>query len=193
MNMIYFQDHVKHLRFYGHELYEYHHKEVEKRFNEALEALGTPLDSDYIAFVTLRFKGKSDWVVCNNALHSYERSVARWFSESNPPPISFVTSIESSQARLKDHAHIILRLSGSGHEYHDCELEALLRYEALRLEEINHRNTDSVKVRMFPFCGNSYQLGNHLEYICKTSSRHYNPLARKALYTHPRNLLKTQL
>ena len=193
--MINFENHVKHLRFYGNELYGYHHHEVEKRFYEAQELLGSPVDSDLIGFITLRFKNKSDWVVANNALNSYEcrvnRSLSDEFTIANSIP--FVTSIESSMTRLKDHAHVIVRLTGSLAQHPEFELEDLFKYEAYSLDEVNHRNADSVKVRIFPFCGNSYQLGNHLEYICKTSSRHYNPLARKLFDVNPKLLIKTQL
>lgn len=193
--MINFENHVKHLRFYGDELYGYHHHEVEKRFYEAQELLGSPVDSDLIAFVTLRFKGKSDWVVANAALNSYEHrlnwSLSDGFRESND--ISYVTSIESSMTRLKDHSHVIVRLTGPLAQHPEFELEDLFKYEAYSLDEVNHRNADSVKVRIFPFCGNSYQLGNHLEYICKTSSKHYNPLARKFFQVNPKLLIKTQL
>lgn len=193
--MINFEEHVKHLRFYGNGLYAYHHNEVEKRFYEAQQLLGSPSDSDLIGFITLRFREKSDWVVANNALNSYEyrlnRSLLDDFTIANSIP--FVTSIESSMTRLKDHAHVIVRLTGPLAQYPEFELEELLKHEAYGLDRVNHRSADSVQVRIFPFCGNSYQLGNHIEYICKTSSKHYNPLARKFFDINPELLIKTQL
>jgi hypothetical protein len=195
LTMIDFQQYVKHLRFYNNELYEYHHKEVERRFYETLKVLGESDESDNLVFITLRLKGKSDWVVANNASNALEFKLSKYFwgRKSRHRKLPYVSSIETSLKRFKDHIHAIVRLTELKQDYTLEEIEDSINNIALNLEEVNQRNPDAVRIRIFPFCGESYEVGNSIEYICKTSSKHYNPIARKILSKEHQEEIKTQL
>jgi hypothetical protein len=193
--MIDFQDYVKHLRFYCNELYEYHHKEVEKRFYQVFEILGEPNEFDKLAFITVRLKGKSDWTTANNASNALEFKLSKffWGRKSRYQKLPYVSSIETSLKRFKDHFHAIVRLTNLKKDYLIEEIENSIINTALNLDEVNNKNPDAVKIRIFPFCDNSYEVGNSVEYICKTSSKHYNPLERKVLSSSQQIQIKTKL
>lgn len=193
--MINFQKYVKHLRFYNNDLYEYYHKEVEKRFYECLEILGEPNDLDRLIFITLRLKGKSDWVIANNASNALEFKVSKYFwgRKSRYKKLPYVSSIERSLKRFKDHIHAIIRLTELKREYSLEEIENVIKEIALNLDEINHKSSDAVRIRIFSFCGESDEVGNSIEYICKTSSKHYNPISRKILSKLEQEKIKTKL
>ena len=198
-----FDKYVKHLRFYNSCLYEYHHKEVEKRFYEALDKLGTPNGNDDAVFITIRLKSKSDWVIANNASNALEWKLCKYFwrrkgrkmLESGTAP--FVSSIEHNLFRTKDHIHAIIRLKELKQNYSNKEIEDKITEIAFELKEVNDKCPDAVKVRIFPFCDRTEQrakeVGNSLEYICKTSSRHYNPLLKKAIPKEKQKSIKVQL
>lgn len=186
-----FDRYAKHLRYYGNHLYEYHHREVEKNFYAVLDKLGEPKGNDYAAFITIRLKSKSDWVIANNAANALEYFICKYFwrrkgrkmLETGSAP--FVSSVEHNLNRIKDHIHAIVRLPELKEDYTEEEIRDQITRIALGLKEVNIRNPDAVRVRMFPFCDaiqkNANEIGNSIEYICKTSSKHYNPLSRKVL------------
>jgi hypothetical protein len=190
-----FSKYAKHLRNCSEGPYGYYPQYVERRFNEALKILGSPSEGDYFAFVTLRFMGESDWVVSSHSINDYERRLCGLFALRQPglTKLPMASSIEHNPYRIKDHAHMIIRFTGPLAEYTMDEMKSILQTTAFELERINHRNRDSVRVRMFPFCEDSYELGNHIEYIYKTCSRHTNTLLRASRCPDLRKRLKTQL
>ena len=198
-----FDNYVKHLRYYNNHLYEYHHKEVEKRFYEVLDKLGAPEGDDDAVFITIRLKSKSDWVIANNASNPLEWKLCKYFwkrkgrkmLESGTAP--FISSIEHNLFRTKDHIHAIIRLKELKQNYSHIEIENKIKQFALELKEVNAKCPDAVKIRIFPFCDKTEQeateVGNSIEYICKTSSRNYNPLSKKILSKEQQQSIKVRL
>lgn len=198
-----FNKYVKHERFYGNHIYSYHHKEVEKRFYEALDKLGEPTGTDDAAFITLRLKSKSDWIIANNASTALEYKLCKYFWRKKGKKMlinhsaPFVSSIEHNLIRIKDHIHAIIRLKDLKQDYSHQEIKDKIIEIALGLEEVNAECPDAVRVRIFPFCDiteeQAKEVGNSLEYICKTSSKHYNPLCKKILSKKQQRKIRTQL
>ena len=198
-----FNKYVKHERYYGNNIYSYHHKEVEKRFHEALDKLGEPTGADDAVFITLRLKSKSDKIIASAASYALEWKLCKffWRKKGKKMLISgtapYVSSIEENPIRIKDHIHAIIRLKDLKQDYSHQEIKDKIAEIALGLEEVNAKCPDAVKVRIFPFCDMSEEqakeVGNSLEYICKTSSKHNNPLLRIKSSRERRKLIKTQL
>ncbi len=198
-----FNKYVKHERYYGNHLYSYHHKEVEKRFYEALEKLGEPTGTDDAVFITLRLKSKSDWIIANDASNALEYKLCKYFWRKKGKKMlisgtaPFVSSIEHNLIRIKDHIHAIIRLKDLKQNFTHQEIEENITKIALSLEEVNSNSPDACEVRIFPFCDMSEEqakeVGNSIEYICKTSSKHHNPLFKKPYSKERRKLIKTQL
>jgi hypothetical protein len=198
-----FDNYVKHLRYYGNHINEYHHKEVEKNFYKVLDKLGEPTGTDDAVFITLRLKSKSDWIIANNACNALEWKLCKFFwkrkgkkmLETGTAP--YVSSIEHNLIRIKDHIHAIIRLKDLKQYYSHQEIENKVTEIAYQLNEVNAKSPDAVKVRIFPFCDRTEkeanEVGNSLEYICKTSSKYYNPLSRKILSNQSQNSIKTKL
>ena len=198
-----FEDYVKHERYYGNHIHEYHHKEVEKRFYEVLDKLGEPDGTDDAVFITVRLKSNSDWVIANNASNALEYKLSKHFWRRKGKKllvndlVPFVSSIEQSSTRIKEHFHGIFILRDLRQYYSHEELEKTITEIALSLKEVNERSQDAVKIRIFPFCDRTEEqakeVGNSIEYICKTSSKHYNPLERKVLSKEQQENIKRQL
>jgi hypothetical protein len=198
-----FNKYVKHERYYGNHLYSYHHKEVEKRFYEALDKLGEPTGTDDAVFITLRLKSKSDKIIASSASYALEWKLCKYFWRKKGKKMlisgtaPYVSSIEENLFRIKDHIHAIIRLKDLKQDFTHQEIEDNITQIALSLDEVNTNNPDAVKVRIFPFCDTTEEqakeVGNSIEYICKTSSKHNNPLLRIPSSKQRRKLIKTQL
>ena len=202
-----FQKYVKHLRYYGNHIYQYHHKEVEKRFYEALKILGEPKGNDYAIFITLRLKGKSDWITANNASNRLEWKLCKYLWKTKGKYLlkngtaPYVSSIEHNLFRIKDHIHAVIRLSNSDlnlPQYYSLdEIQDKIKEIALDMEEVNKKDPDNVCIRIFPYSDTTeeqeQEVGNTLEYICKTSSKHHNPLKRKIFNKEQRQKLSARL
>jgi len=198
-----FQKYVKHLRYYGNNIYQYHHKEVEKRFNEALKILGEPKGNDTAVFITLRLKSKSDWITANNASNRLEWKLCKYFWRTKGKYMlkngtaPYVSSIEHNLFRMKDHIHAVIRLKDQKQYYSEEQIKEKITEIALDMNEVNKDNPDNVRIRIFPYCDineeQAKEVGNTLEYICKTSSKHYNPLKRKIFNKKQREELTIEL
>jgi hypothetical protein len=198
-----FNKYVKHERYYGNHLYSYHHKEVEKRFYEVLDKLGEPNGTDDAVFITLRLKSKSDKIIASSASYALEWKLCKYFWRKKGKKMlisgtaPYVSSIEENLFRIKDHIHAIIRLKDLKQNFTHQEIEYNIIQIALSLDEVNSNNPDAVKVRIFPFCDKSEEqakeVGNSIEYICKTSSKHNNPLLRIPSSKQRIQLIKTKL
>jgi hypothetical protein len=91
-----------------------------------------------------------------------------------------VFSIESSRKWDKDHIHGLIHIRDLKRPYTEQEIINTTKETALSFDEVNKRDPDAVIIRTFPFCEDkTKQLGNSIHYLCKTSTKHYNPLIRK--------------
>lgn len=182
--MLDFDIYRKDLRYYSHTLYSYSPEYVGRNFYRVLSSLG-PLDlNDYYAFITMRLKGKSDRVVCNGVISGLAFKISRfyWKNKTKHRLMPFVGSIESVERRkgsIKDHIHMIIRIEELKKCYEPEQLEREIRSIASRFEEISKSDKDAVKVSIFNYAETGNELGNKIEYICKTSSNTYEPLVFK--------------
>jgi len=198
-----FEKYVKHERYYGSYIYQYHHKEVEKRFYEVLAKLGEPDGTDDAVFITLRLKSKSDRIIACIASNALEWKLCKFFwgkkgkkmmiNHSAP----FVSSVEHNLIRVKDHIHAIIRLKDLKQYYSCSTIKDEIKQIALSIEEVNDKDPEAVKIRIFPFSDKIEELerevGNTIEYISKTASKHYNPIERIILTRDQQNSIQTPL
>jgi hypothetical protein len=198
-----FEKYVKHERYYGSHIYQYHHKEVEKRFYEVLDKLGEPDGTDDAVFITLRLKSKSDRIIACIASNALEWKLCKFFwgkkgkkmliNHSAP----FVSSVEHNLIRVKDHIHAIIRLKDLKQYYSCSTIKDEIKQIALSIEEVNDKDSEAVKIRIFPFSDKIEELerevGNTIEYISKTASKHYNPIERIILTRDQQNSIQTPL
>ena len=182
--MLDFNDYRKDLRYYYDTLYHYHPEYVSKNFYKTLSTLG-PLDkSDYCAFITIRLKGKSDLVLCNGVIAglAFKISSFYWKNKTKHRLLPFVGSVESVERKkgtIKDHIHMLIRFQEPKKHYEPEELEREILSVASGFEEISKNDNNAVKVSIFQYAETSKNLGNKVEYLCKTSSKHYEPLVFK--------------
>ena len=144
---------------------------VEKNFYKVLDILGDLDKNETIAAITLRLKGKADWRTANNVANGFEFRISRkfWGRKSRYKKLPMVFAIESSR-KWDTEQEIINILKETSHSFN----------------EVNKRDPDAVITRTFPFCEDiTKQLGNSIEYVCKTSSKHYDPLQRKLIPRTP--------
>ena len=195
-----FNKYAKHRRLWAQTGVSYQQKEVEKSFNEALSILGEPDCTDDAVFITCRLKGKSDWITAHSAVFALEWKLCKhfWKKKGKKMLISgtapFVSCIEHNEQRIKDHIHAVLRLKDLKKFYTRLQIEKDIYTIARSLDEVNSNVPDSVRVRIFPFCDKTEEqareVGNTIEYICKTSSKHCKPLLRdRTLLSRTKRLL----
>lgn len=182
--MLDFNDYRKDLRYYYDTLYHYHPEYVKRNFYKTLLTLG-PLDkSDYCAFITIRLKGKSDLVLCSGVIAglAFKISSFYWKNKTKHRLLPYVGSVESIERRkgsIKDHIHMVIRFKEPKRYYEPEELKRKILSIASGFEEISKNDNDAVRVSIFQYYETSNELGNKIEYLCKTSSKDYEPLVFK--------------
>lgn len=161
---------------------------VEKNFYKVLDIPGDLDENETIAAITLRLKGKADWRTANNVANGFEFRISRkfWGRKSRYKKLPMVFAIESSRKWDKDHLHGLIRIQDPKQAYTEQEIINILKETSHSFNEVNKRDPDAVITRTFPFCEDmTKQLGNSIEYVCKTSSKHYDPLQRKLIPRTP--------
>lgn len=184
--MLDFNDYRKDLRYYYDTLYHYHPEYVRRNFYKTLLTLGPLNKSDYCAFITIRLKGKSDLVLCNSVIAGLAFKISHFYWKNKTkhrllPYVGSVESIERKRGSIKDHIHMIIRFKEPKRYYEPEELKRKVLSVASGFEEISKNDNDAVRVSIFQYAETSKQLGNKIEYLCKTSSKHYEPLVFKPL------------
>ena len=177
-----FNDYAKHNR-KGYEA-----AAVEKDFYRVLDVLGELNPNETIAAITLRLKGKADWRTANDVANGFEFRISRkfWGRKSKYKKLPMVFAIESNRRGDKDHLHGLIRIQDPKQPYTDQEIIKILKETAHSFNEVNKRDPDAVITRTFPFCEDKYkQLGNSIEYVCKTSRRHYPPFNAHFIHRTP--------
>jgi len=167
---------------------DYQALKVKENFDKVLDTLGEPDKRDTIISITIRLKGKADWIAANNASNALEFKVSRkfWGRKSKYVKLPYASAIESSNNWDKEHIHALIRMQDLKKYYEPFEMEQIISDIAYNLNEVNSRDNHSldgaVKIRSFPYMENECKVvGQSIEYICKSSSNHHNPLERKLL------------
>ena len=88
-----------------------------------------------------------------------------------------VRAIEANKLWFKEHLHLIIRFKDLKQFYNENDIELFIRECCNNLEEVNERDKTAVFIRMFRYWNDTNELGNTIEYICKTTSNKYDPLA----------------
>ena len=188
--MLTFDTYANHLR----PNYEWHY--VKKNFNYALNFLGDFNDLDIIVPITIRLKGKADYVTAKNVCKVIQLKITNKFfnRKGRFSKLPMLASIESNRRHDKDHIHLITQFKKEDlkQDYSTEQIEYISKDICRSIREVNSKDADAVIVRSFPFCEKqSNNLGHSIEYICKTSSKHYDPLLKPTNYdkTNSKHLL----
>jgi len=166
---------------------DYEMEEVRKNFNKVKRILGEENGNELIAFITIRLKNKingvpTDWIIANSVANALQIKLSKafWGRKSRYVKMPYSSSIESSKNWNKEHIHTLIRMSGLKEELTSYEIETTIRSICLALKEVNNHIPDSVLIRIFPFLENKNKIvGNAIHYICKSSTKAYNPLLRQ--------------
>lgn len=178
---------------------DYEMAKVKENFYRVQSILGEEDGNELIASITIRLKNrvkvkrlvngietteyvKTDWIIANSVANALQIKVSKafWGRKSRYVKIPYVSSIESSKGWDKEHIHALIRMSELKEELTSFEIETIIRRICLSFEEVNNRIPDSVIVRTFPYLENEHKIvGNAIHYICKSSTKAYNPLLRQ--------------
>jgi len=162
-------------------------EEVKKNFYKVQRTLGEQNSNELITFITIRLKSKvngvpTDWIIANSVSNALQIKVSKAFCgrKSRYVKLPYASSIESSRGWNKEHIHVLIRMSDLKEEQTNYGIETIIRSICLSFEEVNNHIPDSVLIRTFPFLENkSKVVGNAIHYICKSSTKVYNPLLRQ--------------
>ena len=175
IHLLDFNDYRKDLRI------GYNAKCVEQNFYDVLKVIGEPEKNCKCCFLSVKLKGKNaDWLIANNACNAFEIKFKRYFWKNNWRKMNtFVAGIEYDKEVMLYHFHTLLILRDLKKEYSNHEITSVLTSIIKGLDETNEKKANIVKIRMFPFCVETTDLGDTIEYLVKTSSKTHNPLTRK--------------
>jgi len=165
--------------------YEYY--EVEKNFYKVIDTLGEFDKNDLIVKIDLQVMNKcGSWGEVDSACNAIRIKASQYFlgRKSKYEKLPFVRAIEEKERKrgvIKNHAHILIRLKAIKQIYSNDAVVDIINKICYDLDEVNSksRNNDDppVKVRLFPYWEDTNkELGGAIEYICKTSTKTYNPL-----------------
>ena len=163
----------------------YDFNRVQKNFYKTLDTLGSLDKNDYCAAITLRLKNKvkginTDWRTANSVSRALRFKVsAKYWGRAgrkhNKMPM--VRAIEANKLWFKEHLHLIIRFKDLKQFYSENDIELFIRECCNNFEEVNERDKTAVFIRMFRYWNDTNELGNTIEYICKTTTNKYDPLA----------------
>lgn len=164
----------------------YDYNRVQKNFYKALDDLGSLDKNDYCAAITLRLKNKvngikTDWGTANSVADALRFKISakywgRYGKKHNKMPM--VRSIEPNKLWFKEHLHMVVRFKDLNQYYDEDEIELFIRDTCNNLKEVNERDNTAVFIRMFRYWNSTNELGNTIEYICKTTTDKYDPFAK---------------
>ena len=165
---------------------------AEKNFNRVQRIIGIPDGITTIVFLSVKLKGKNaDWITANNACNAFEMKIKRKFWKRKWKYMNtFVGSVEYDKENLTYHFHAILILNELKASFTDDEIKDIIVETLQSLEETNEKNAGMVKLRMFPFCVETRELGETIHYLVKTSSNKHEPLKRTILNQKEQTELK---
>lgn len=177
----------------------YDYNRVHKNFNYALDTLGSLDKNDWCVAITLRLKNKvkvekiingiktteyipTYWDHCHSVARALQFKVSAkyWGKEGrkyNKMPM--VRAIEPDKLWFKEHLHMVIRLKDLKQYYNEEDIRLFIRDTCYNFEEVNSRDNTAVFIRMFRYWGDNNELGNTIEYICKTTTDHYDPLIKE--------------
>jgi len=158
---------------------------VEKNFYKVIDVLGDFDKNDWIASITIRLKNKvngipTDYPIARMVARSLKKKFSRKF-KGRKGHLPSVFAIESNKGWFKEHIHCLIRFKNLQYYKNENEIETSLRTICNNMDEVNSSDPSAIDIRMFHYWeDHSKQLGNSIEYICKTSCNFkdhtYDPL-----------------
>jgi len=155
---------------------------VEKNFKRVQEIIGIPDGISKCMFVSVKLKSKDAkyWNTANNACNALEFKFKRRFWKNKGEYMkTFIGAIEFDREDMVYHFHSLMIFKELKELFYDDELREIVISIINGLDETNENNVRMVKSRMFPFCLETRELGETVEYLVKSSSKKSNPLTRK--------------
>lgn len=165
--------------------YDYH--KVESNFYKVLDILGELDKRDLIVNIDVRLKGQATWDECNSYARGLHIKISQrfWGRKSKYHKFPFVRSIESKQRAngyIKDHLHMMIKMIDLKQYYEPIEIEQIIKEIAYDMDEVNSKDKGdkpAVNISNFPYWENEdKKLGRRIEYICKSTTDFYDPLAQ---------------
>jgi hypothetical protein len=156
--------------------------DVEKNFKRVQEIIGIPDEISKCMFVSVKLKGKDAkyWNTANNACNALEFKFKRRFWKNKGRHMkTFIGAIEFDREDMVYHFHSLMIFKELKEVFYDDELEDIIISIIKGLKETNENNAVMVKSRIFPFCLETRELGETIEYLTKSSSKKHNPLIRE--------------
>ena len=175
----------------------YDYNRVQQNFYNVIDTLGSFDKNDFCAAITLRLKNrvkvkkvvdsietheyiKTDWRTANSVAKAlrFKISAKYWGRKGrkhNKMPMA--RAIEADKNWFKEHLHILVRFTDLKQYHDENSIESFIRDTCDGFNEINERDKTAVHIRMFRYWNQTNELGNTIEYMCKTTSSKYDPLA----------------
>ena len=182
-------------RDYGHEVmwkrqkeqgyYEYY--EVEKNFYKVIDTLGKFDKRDLIVKIDLVVMNKcGSWGEVSSVCNAIRIKASQYFlgRKSKYEKLPFARAIEEKESPrgvVENHAHILMRLKDLKQFHAHQQIIDKIMNICYDMDEVNSKSRNNpnppVKIRLFPYWeDNSKDCGRAIEYICKTTTKTYDPL-----------------
>ena len=173
----------------------YNTKKVKENFYKAFNTLGELCDEHHCAHITLRLNNKvngihTDWRAAHKVYEGllFKVSAFYWGRRGRKyEKMPSVKATEWNKVRFnyklpKEHLHIMIRLKDLKVDHDQKQIKDFLSRTCYSLNEVSWHDNDQsppVRINMFDYSNKSDQLGNTIEYICKTTTNNYDPLASR--------------
>lgn len=166
--------------------YEYY--EVEKNFYKVIDTLGKFDKGDLIVKIDLQvMNGYGSWGEVDSVCNAIWIKASQYFlgRKSKYHKLPFARAIEEKErprGGVKNHAHILMRLKDLKQFHTHQQIIDIITRICYSMKEVNSKkkkdSNPPVNVRSFPcWEDNNKDCGGAIEYICKTSTKTYDPLA----------------
>lgn len=167
---------------------------VKKNFGKVLSILGEEPSPDPVCVLNLRLKNrvqvskqvdgqtittsvKTDYPVVCAVAHALEKKITRrfWRRRGRYESLPMVFAIESSKNWDKEHIHAVIRFHDLKQYFSNDAIASIVKIICNHLNEVNEKDHTAIDIRMLHYSEDYYdELGNTIEYVCKTSANHVN-------------------
>ena len=167
---------------------------VKKNFGRVLSILGEEPSPDPVCVLNLRLKNRiqvkeqvdgqtiarwipTDYRAACAVAYALEKRITRrfWKRRGRYGSLPMVFAIESSKNWDKEHIHAVIRFHDLKQYFSNDAIASIVRVICNHLNEVNEKDHTAIDIRMLHYSEDHYdELGNTIEYICKTSANHVN-------------------
>ena len=165
----------------------YDYYEVEKNFYKVIDTLGKFDKRDLIVKIDLQEMNKcGSWGEVSSVCRAIWIKTSQYFlgRKSKYEKLPFARAIEEKErprGGVKNHAHILMRLEDLKQFHTHQQIIDKIMNICYNMEEVNSKSRNNLKppvnIRLFPcWEDNNKDCGGAIEYICKTTTKTYDPL-----------------